>query len=178
MRCVKCRDARLERIRSAVPSRGWTCPACGGLWIPDGKALGATPPAELAEAAASNADADGRTGLCPNGHGILARAQTHLDSGFYLERCSQCLGVWFDRGEWQKIAAAGLSSGLFEIWSESWQRQQRQEAAEQAHRERLEAELGRELVEGIERVARELREHPSRSLGVGHLLACLRDQEP
>ncbi len=176
MRCVKCRDTRLDRFRSTSPLPGWTCPKCGGLWIPDGQAVGAVPPRGLAEIPGPVTDEDNRTGLCPSGHGILIRAQTHVDSGFYLERCSQCLGVWFDRGEWQKIAAAGLTSGLFEIWSESWQRRQRQQHAEEAHHSRLEAELGGDLIDRIESVAHELKDHPSRGLGVGHLLARLRGE--
>lgn len=177
MRCAKCPKARLRKIRIATRSPASTCPRCGGIWIPEGKALASTPPAELAAPARLSVANDHRAGLCPNGHGILTRAQTHLGSGFYLDRCAECLGVWFDRGEWQQIAAAGLTSGLFEIWSESWQRMQRRRQAEEAHHDRLVAELGSDLVARIERLAADLRDHSSRSLGVAHLLACLRGEE-
>ncbi|MEM7353322.1 MAG: zf-TFIIB domain-containing protein [Acidobacteriota bacterium] len=177
MNCAKCSKTRLQKVRGATQAPASSCPRCGGLWIADGKALGWQPPAELALPRAPADDADRRAGQCPNGHGILRRAQTHLGSGFYLDRCSACLGVWFDHGEWQQIAAAGLTSGLFEIWSESWQRDQRRRQADGKHRRRLREELGSEVVESIEALAATLRGHPSRSLGVGHLLACLRGED-
>ena len=77
--------------------------------------------------------------------------------------------MWFDRGEWEAVAAAGLSAGLFVMWTEPWQRAQRRQRSAAVYEAQLESELGRDLVEQIRRVADALRKHPSRNLGLGYL---------
>lgn len=177
MDCPKCKDRSLAALRD-VPIDGASCSRCGGIWVADEAAIGAVPPVEVPAPRAASDRADDRGGLCPNGHGLLTRARTHVEDGFFLERCATCHGIWFDHGEWQRIAAAGLASGLasglLTIWSEDWQRQQRREAARSAHRAELEAKLGRERVARIEALARDLDGHPARSLALGFLLSRLR----
>ena len=147
----------------------WLCDRCGGVWIPDGKASGAEPPEELETALSPVGGVDAKAGLCPAGHGILSRARTPFEDGFYLDRCSVCSGVWFDQGEWQKVAAEGLVVGLFEMWTEPWQRKERAAAAAEAYRRQLEAALGPELSATLMHVAESLRAHPARSLALGFI---------
>jgi Zn-finger nucleic acid-binding protein len=178
MNCPKCPQTALAKLRETSPLPAWSCPRCGGTWIADGKALGAVPPVGLPVGEAQNNELDRKAGVCPQGHGLLTRAQTHLDGGFFLERCTTCWGVWFDQGEWHRIAAAGLASGLFEIWSTFWQKERRREQARDHLRVHLIDELGEDFVSRIESIAADLKEHPSRSLGVAYLLACLRGDRP
>lgn len=169
MRCAKCRDRILERLQTVAGPPLWKCGGCFGVWIPDGRAAGATPPPDPRGAAGEESEVDARAGICPEGHGILTRAQSFIGSGFYLDRCRTCSGVWFDRGEWEAVAAAGLSAGLFVMWTEPWQRAQRRQRSAAAYEAQLERELGRELVERIRSVADTLRTHPSRNLALGYL---------
>lgn len=178
MKCPKCRSLELGRLRIASSVGAWTCLGCEGIWVPAGRALGARPPAELSTGEGSEgAELDSRAGLCPEGHGILTRAQTHVDGGFFLERCATCSGVWFDKGEWHRIAAAGLDGGLFEIWSAAWQREQLRARSAAAYREELESELGRDLMGRIDDLAAALRVHPSRSLALAYLLRRVTGEE-
>jgi Zn-finger nucleic acid-binding protein len=68
---------------------------------------------------------DAKAGLCPEGHGILIRARVEVDQPFYLDRCFKCGGVWFDSGEWQRLATHHLLGVLPEIWTQEWQERQR-----------------------------------------------------
>jgi Zn-finger nucleic acid-binding protein len=60
----------------------------------------------------------------------LARYRVVRDAPFTLDRCRNCHGVWFDRDEWQLLAARGLAVRLDDVFSDEWQRDIRQ--AEQA----------------------------------------------
>lgn len=131
MNCPKCRRKAMTRFPGSVGPDVWLCSRCGGVWVPDGKAANAEPPEDLVSAT-TVVDSDSRAGLCPAGHGILSRARLDVGEGFYLDRCSHCSGVWFDAGEWQQVSAAGLSAGLFAIWTEPWQRRQREARTETA----------------------------------------------
>ena len=157
-------------MRVAGTPVGWNCSKCGGLWILDHDSSGLTTPEGLFEEIQVASDSDSRAGTCPQGHGFLTRAQTHLDGGFYLERCSVCSGVWFDSGEWQRVSAAGLAGGLFEIWTEPWQRAQMEKQAVGAYSKKLQNELGPDVVAKLESLADDLRSHPSRSLALGYFM--------
>jgi Zn-finger nucleic acid-binding protein len=158
----------MERLQHVAGFPVWKCAVCSGVWVPDGRAVGAIPPADLIGASEAG-EVDARAGLCPAGHGILTRAQSFVGDEFYVDRCRTCSGVWFDRGEWEAVAAAGLSAGLFVMWTEPWQRAQRRQRAAAAYEAQLEGELGRELVQQIRSLADALRQHPSRLLALGYL---------
>lgn len=112
---------------------------------------------------------DEKAGLCPSGHGILIRARAPVGDGFYLDRCAACFGVWFDQGEWQVVSAAGLKSGLFELWTGPWRRQQRQNARHANEEDRLRERVGAELAGKLEDLAEQLRQHPARDLALSFL---------
>lgn len=105
---------------------------------------------------------DARTGLCPNGHGILIRAKVDLEEPFYLERCGECAGIWFDRGEWNKLARSHLLSNLNDLWNPAWRWRAQKERTETAFRRKLEGEVGERAFRMLEEVARELQEKPER----------------
>lgn len=175
MRCPKCPDHQLSRVRTQQPLGLWSCQGCRGVWVPQGRATTLEPPQELERLASPLGEGkEHATGCCPDGHGLLIRAQTHVDEGFYLERCATCHGVWFDAGEWPRVAEAGLASGLFEIWDPAWQRERRAEREVAAYEAEIDEQLGANLVERIRAVADELRGHPARSLALGLLYRSLR----
>ena len=170
MNCPKCNAARLHPLQLAEDLGAWSCESCNGIWIPAGKAIGAQPPGGLVVDEERGVDSDKKAGICPEGHGILMRAQTHLEDGFYLERCNSCFGVWFDKGEWQRVAAAGLAGGLFEVWTQPWQRTRRKQEAARAYDRQLNDELGGDLVAEISTLAEKIRTHESKELAISYFL--------
>lgn len=90
--------------------------------------------------------ADARTGLCPFGHGILIRAKVEIDDSFYLERCPECMGIWFDKGEWNKLAQSHLLERLDTLWDPAWRFRHRQSRERELVRRRLEQSFGAETL--------------------------------
>jgi len=113
---------------------------------------------------------DGVAGLCPIGHGILTRARVYADETFYIERCHACHGMWFDAGEWEKLADNARLHDLHAVWDPDYQRKQRAAAAEESHREKLRGLLGAELLEAIDALAVKLNAHEHRGTAVAYLL--------
>jgi Zn-finger nucleic acid-binding protein len=173
LRCPKCRDTPLRAAaRSGTPVL--RCYACHGMWLSleEAERLAVTgtlldPDSMLPQKNRLEAFA----GLCPRGHGVLSRAKVDLEEPFYLERCAGCGGLWFDAGEWAKLASSHLIHHLRDLWDPDWQRRMRAERAERRHRDQLRASLGPELFEQVEAVAAALAEHPARSEALAFILA-------
>jgi uncharacterized protein (DUF952 family)/Zn-finger nucleic acid-binding protein len=123
---------------------------------------------------------DKKGGVCPFGHGLLARARVELDDGgeaFYLERCTTCSGVFFDDGEWARLAHSRMFAHLDEFWDPLFQ----QRLAEERSRERWRADLVEKLsagtVDDMERLVATLSAVPRghASDGLAWLTSRLRD---
>lgn len=177
MKCPKCTDRELAAVKSEGSAGVMSCANCGGVWVDGAKArdIGRIPlPSDLVSVE-HNRDTDLQAGVCPNGHGILKRAQTHLVGGFYLERCESCFGVWFDQGELQRVLEQGLSDGLFQIWTSLWQREQIELHSRERYEEEILQKLGDELIEQLDRTIGMERDHPHKSLALGYLMKLLRE---
>lgn len=111
---------------------------------------------------------DASAGLCPHGHGILRRASVP-ELEFFLDRCSTCWGIWFDAGEWTRLAQARCFETLPEIWSEGWQREQRSQRSTASHLAWAEETFGAELLGRLLEVGNLLTDHPSRSEALAFL---------
>jgi Zn-finger nucleic acid-binding protein len=136
---------------------------CGGVWIYL-QQLPAVSEAGLAEPSAVGGqeaeDQDVKAGLCPEGHGILIRARVEVDQPFYLDRCFKCGGVWFDSGEWQRLATHHLISALPEIWTQEWQDRQRAEKEHESYIDWARSVFGDDLASKLCEVATALANHP------------------
>ena len=108
---------------------------------------------------------DGRTGLCPEGHGILIRARVDAEPPFFLERCAVCHGIWFDKGEWNELAQSHLLEHLHELWDPAFRARARKSESEAEHREGLVADLSSSVVEAIEALGETLKDLSPRQRG-------------
>jgi Zn-finger nucleic acid-binding protein len=176
LRCPKCSGGVLTAFEGTIALR---CQKCLGFWLPPealraaevDTALGhydARPPQPLEQ--------DHRTGPCPEGHGLLRRARVTNDDPFFVERCARCGGVWFDPGEWSRLAATGLLTDVSNLFSPAW----REHLSEEQNRASLESDLrhklGSETFELLERLATQLHERNLGALALAYLRERLRER--
>jgi Zn-finger nucleic acid-binding protein len=198
--CPKCREETLERKEPLVykrhedeetPLYPARCTRCKGVWLTrdeinqwragDGVleiSASEEPPADL--------EVDRKAGLCPDCGRILVRAPLdHLapadgdedeegeHARFYLDRCANCGGIWFDHGEWNELAADDELDDLSRLWDPEWQRRRVEERNRRAYLERLEERLGADLFAVVQDLLARLREEPRLK---GPVLAHLREE--
>jgi Zn-finger nucleic acid-binding protein len=70
-------------------------------------------------------DADARVRACPSCARLMQRYRVGGELEFWIDRCSACQLVWFERDEWTALVDLGLSGQLRELLTDAWQRQQR-----------------------------------------------------
>ena len=170
MKCPKCKTTELNKQGFDSPLY---CKQCGGMWLESEKLpefMEAS--SELHNEESGNSEQDERTGLCPSGHGIMIRARIDAAEPFYLEKCARCGGIWFDRGEWQKIVSGNFARNLNELWCRSWQARQRRESGRQNFLESNKKLLGKGVYDEIMHLAQNLKDHPEK----GRALALLQQE--
>lgn len=169
MNCPKCRGASLKSLIPYSSEPPYRCHVCGGYWVNLEMAVRLPELAAQDEPQPEEENRDAKAGLCPHGHGILRRARVELDDRFYLDRCGTCAGVWFDQGEWERLATANLLGNLGQLWTQAWQRQQQAHAAETSTLQRAEQRFGPALTQSLLALAAELRDEPLRSEAIAFL---------
>ncbi|MEQ8986030.1 MAG: zf-TFIIB domain-containing protein [Deltaproteobacteria bacterium] len=157
-KCPKCRDVELDEADGRA-SRLMRCGQCGGTWFPKDEARLEAVAGLVSQNSTSHptSEADQPTNLCPEGHGILIRAQVEVDEPFHLERCATCHGIWFDKGEWNRLAQSHLLQHLERLWDPAWRFRFKRTEDEDDRRKRLTDALGEPLVEMIETLGTALR---------------------
>jgi Zn-finger nucleic acid-binding protein len=159
MNCPKCHTSELRKRSYNSPL---VCSKCGGMWLMEGGGarLGAIEVEEVIDPDTDHHDK--KTGLCPSGHGIMIRAKVDIDEPFYLEKCTACGGIWFDRGEWVKIAELNLAVDLQHIWTKSWQRRQSKQKGREQFLNLNQKLLGEKIFAAVMDLAKELKAHPEK----------------
>ena len=167
MKCPKCKTSELKKSSYNSP---FFCQGCGGMWLLNTSNfdLNNISIENIDESIVEN-DHDGVTGLCPSGHGIMIRAKVEIDEPFYLEKCTSCGGIWFDKGEWHRIAENNLAEDLGMIWSKSWQRKQSQEKHRENFLNTNRKMLGEEIFNTIIELSEKLKQHPEKDRAVSLL---------
>jgi Zn-finger nucleic acid-binding protein len=175
-RCPKCGAGALAAIQG---SSVLSCSKCSGFWV---LPLAFNEPGthELLGRLDLKPDhpleQDHRTGVCPEGHGLLRRARASNDDPYFLERCARCGGVWFDPGEWSRLAAAGLLGDVTSLWSPAWREHLSEEHNRASLRADLRSKLGDETFELLEKLLDKLSEPKLSALALAYLQQRLRDR--
>jgi len=168
MKCPKCENSDLGKKSFSQP---YDCSECGGIWVRKedlprmNDAVFDSSEDILCEITVH----DSKTGICPEGHGIMIRARIEDEVPFYLERCTACGGIWFDKGEWQRIAGNHFLKHLPDFWSHSWQQRQRKEKDRRHYLQKNEELLGNELFASLTTLAETLKLHPEKSRALAFL---------
>ncbi len=173
MKCPKCQTESLTWAPT-LPDAGSprVCTMCRGLWVeqslylhPEARAVAEERPAGRRVAG----DPDLKAGLCPHDHGLLARTRVGLEPPFYLDRCARCGGIWFDSGEWDRLAHTPLLDCLPQLWTRSWRRRQRAAEARADHLAWARRRFGAELLAELQGLARRLEGDAARSEALAFL---------
>ena len=153
------------------------CVKCHGFWVPP---LAFDEPGIVEQLKqrdlqpAHPLEQDHRTGVCPEGHGLLRRARATNDDPYFLERCARCGGVWFDPGEWTRLAAANLLTDVTTLWSPAWREHLTEEQNRSALQADLRHKLGAETFELLEHLRNQLSEPHVAALALAYLQDRLR----
>lgn len=176
LRCPKCGAGALRALEGSVIL---ACAKCQGFWVPPlgfGEAGVVERLQERDLRPEHPLEQDHRTGVCPDGHGLLRRARASNDDPYFLERCARCGGVWFDPGEWSRLAEANLLNDVTSLWSPAW----REHLSEAHNRASLQSDLrnklGDETFELMERLVTKLGDASQRALVLAYLQQRLRDR--
>ena len=113
---------------------------------------------------------DGRAGLCPECSRYLSRAKVKYKVPFFIERCQECEGFWYDEGEWDLLSALGLSSSLEQFFDRQWQMQMREQESIASERQTLIDKLGAELAAEIFALSDRLIEHENGDYALAYLM--------
>lgn len=173
MNCPKCKTPSLRSVISYSKDSPLKCDNCGGFWVQieqipkvmvqENFISTITAPAEESK------EIDAISGLCPKGHGLLSRVRIEIDEPFYLDRCVNCGGIWFDQGEWDKIATAHLLDDITNFWTKAWQKRQREASQQKAYTDWAKAEFGEDLFTRLNEVARLLKGSSSRAAALAYI---------
>jgi Zn-finger nucleic acid-binding protein len=128
MNCPHCEDERLFAHTLEEKLVSMACHACGGHWIQSfqywkwldahGKNL---PEKPMGEATALEVRDGEHARVCPECSKILIRCKVGRGIEFYLDRCTNCGGIWFDKNEWQVPKSRNLHDDAHFVFSKSWQ---------------------------------------------------------
>jgi Zn-finger nucleic acid-binding protein len=162
MNCPKCKNIELKKKAHGEP---YSCPDCQGLWLQTSELENFIDCChELKEDEnPSGSQHDSKTGICPVDGNIMIRARVELDKPFYLEKCTVCGGIWFDKGEWRLIADNQLMDNLNDFWTRSWQKKQRKEKEMDEYFQLNRKLLGSELFDSILALSKILKNHPEKN---------------
>lgn len=179
MECPKDKEVSLVEamLQGGLPVL--QCPDCKGSWITraDYARWQTKQPPETLEANPKLLDVefersplDTQAALCPACHHYLSRTKVGHRHSFYVERCSNCEGIWCDRGEWDALTQMGLQASIDQIFSTDWKA--RIKALEYRERERQATidKLGEEIACRIFELAELLEAHPNGDFGVAYLM--------
>jgi Zn-finger nucleic acid-binding protein len=143
---------------ASLPQR---CCKCLGFWVNLASigALQQSGALESVDDEAAQPEGDRRTGLCPEGLGLLLRAKASWTRPFFVERCGSCSGIWLDAGEWKRLSAEHLLEHLEDLWLPTWRKQMQAEYSAAQLEDMLRQRLGPALLDRLDALADEIASH-------------------
>lgn len=147
MHCPTCKTSSLTPASLEDHLSAQQCKTCGGHWIAaqnywqwidrHGETLPEKAPEDLSLEIVDQSEAI----FCLDCHQLMLKYRVGHGTDFYLDRCSKCGGVWFDRNEWEALKQRNLHDEVHLIFSDIWQRKIRKsdlkQVADNAYRSLL-----------------------------------------
>lgn len=98
--------------------------------------------------------------LCAECGGILVPYHVGRSTGFSVDRCGQCGGIWFDKNEWETLRLRNLHDDIHFIFSKHWQDAVAREERDKQREARLRQTFGDTDYEELLRIKAWLDAHP------------------
>lgn len=179
MNCPVCKTSDLSAIELEEDLPVHVCADCDGHWI-SGRGYhdwlqrrGETLPERAYEGPEITVGDTQQAKICPECSRILLRYNVGRGTGFAIDHCGACNGVWLDRGEWDALKGRNLHDEVNRIFTAPWQSQARREERRQ-NLDHIYARRFGDDYDEIKRVRQWLESHPERD----RLLAFLTDSDP
>lgn len=175
MKCPVCETASFEPVVLDQHLQGLMCMKCGGHWIksfeywrwrernpdilPEVEGWRELEAADMLQKK-----------QCPECFKLLSRYNVGHGTGFTIDRCEMCRGMWFDKNEWEILQGKNLHDEIHFIFSTHWQKEVREEGYE-ANRERaLIDKIGESDFTRAKQFKRWMNNHTEKTAILGYLL--------
>jgi Zn-finger nucleic acid-binding protein len=113
---------------------------------------------------------DSKAGLCPECNRYLSRAKVSLKTPFYVERCTNCGGIWCDQGEWNILEKLKLHATIQQLFSTGWQARVREQHHSEQERQAIVERVGTELANQVFEIAEILQKHPNGDFAAAYIM--------
>ncbi len=177
MKCPLCKDDLLHSTTLELGLPAYRCQQCQGVWISlsEYRNWRREKADALPELALDDTDIPlwdtQELKLCPNCARFLTRHRILPGVKFYLDRCGNCEGVWFDPHEWEVVVARNLQDKVHLFFTKPWQiKMQAEEARRMLDRLYLD-KFGPEDYAKVKDVWAWVRHHPQRAMLIAYLQA-------
>lgn len=155
-----------------------SCDKCGGMWLgamqyenwrqKQAKGLDEKPADQSVQL--TSGETPGAR-FCPQCKYVLMKYKVGHQTGFSLNRCGNCAGIWFDKNEWEILKSRNLHERVHMVFSQAWQSAVRAEQHRNAMDEFWRNELGDKDLTEIRRIKDWLAKHPKSAELYAYLLA-------
>jgi Zn-finger nucleic acid-binding protein len=153
------------------------CSNCNGIWVSSNQYLAwlrlqknPLPETSANEIIAPELHTD-TLKLCPESGHIMKRFKVFPNVNFYLDRCSHCNSIWFDKDEWDVLVAHNMQDKVNQFFTAPWQ-DKLHEKETRANMEKIyRAKLGPEDYGRIQEVRAWLEDNPRRAMLIAFLQA-------
>jgi Zn-finger nucleic acid-binding protein len=179
MKCPICHDHILDPALLDENVPALICPGCEGVWLDANEYLGwlrNRGPALVEKPGEEELPVwdTQELKLCPACGRILTRFRVVPGTRFYLDRCSNCNGVWFDRNEWDVLVQRNLHDKVNQFFTRPWQTRIQEEDTRQALDQLYLEKFGVEDYARVRDTWDWLWSHPQKSM----ILAFLQAEKP
>jgi Zn-finger nucleic acid-binding protein len=179
MKCPVCQEPLDYHTLLEAQLPAYRCRKCEGVWISAREYLRwlKQQPLSLPERTANDTPPTWdvpHIKLCPNCGHFLLRYRVLPHTSFYLDRCGQCNGLWFDKDEWETLVARNLHDKINQFFTQPWQARIRAEEARAMLDSLYLNRFGLDDYSKAKDMRNWLKNHPQRSM----LLAFLQADDP
>jgi len=100
----------------------------------------------------------------------MLRNKVGHDIPFYLDRCSACGGIWFDKNEREILQSRNLDDEIHLIFTEAWQKDNRKKEHEVTLEKSLAETIGQVEYDRLKSFRSWIKMHPRKDLLIGYIL--------